>query len=558
MRLCGSLLLVIGHSSANVASCKTPCCAAERRPFLITGCGRCGSHAIARLFIQSGLDVRHEELGVDGAVHWGWAWWRDSLRGRALPAPFQTKERRSAVRYTDPDFRFRVVAHYVRHPLTSVQSLEKCFCGSPSRASVNGSKIDPVSEASYRIVATHQPGLPSGATHRAMFYWHATNAYLETRSDFRFRVEAVNTSELVGALGYNLSDDAVARSCADERASSSTRAAPSVSSSATWQHEWGRLAAVNSSLAQAMRAAAIRYGYDPDSPPESSAALCQLRHKELASQSVCEDARDGAHWARGDVARSIAQSSPSRSPLPRAQRDETRPSARSPTRSPVSITSTLKTTTPPPPSTTDSSSDDWVQKCLTDPRVQCADGRSCPTTPAPPRSCLRSSVPFRTPLARVRCCFRCCLMHWLEESGLARCVGSRAHAIGKRVKRVNELSYTHMRARARARNIEVNSATWAGGLELGRDPLTNVMVHRRCARAVVRAPCAPYPHLTLWLPNSTAPAQIVLGGGPRLRAQGREHGPLRESIDRPTGTCLFERGFFFINVWQMCCLWWRR
>ena len=257
MRLCGSLLLVIGHSSANVASCKTPCCAAERRPFLITGCGRCGSHAIARLFIQSGLDVRHEELGVDGAVHWGWAWWRDSLRGRALPAPFQTKERRSAVRYTDPDFRFRVVAHYVRHPLTSVQSLEKCFCGSPSRASVNGSKIDPVSEASYRIVATHQPGLPSGATHRAMFYWHATNAYLETRSDFRFRVEAVNTSELVGALGYNLSDDAVARSCADERASSSTRAAPSVSSSATWQHEWGRLAAVNSSLAQAMRAAAL-------------------------------------------------------------------------------------------------------------------------------------------------------------------------------------------------------------------------------------------------------------------------------------------------------------
>ena len=292
----------------------------------------------------------------------------------------------------------------------------------------------------------------------------------------------------------------------------------------------------------------------------AAAARATFAHTNRFDMAVFEDAQERikAHWARGDVASSIAQSSPSRSPLPRAQRDETRPSARSPTRSPVSITSTLKTTTPPPPSTTDSSSDDWVQKCLTDPRVQCADGRSCPTTPAPPRSCLRSSVPFRTPLARVRCCFRCCLMHWLEESGLARCVGSRAHAIGKRVKRVNELSYTHMRARARARNIEVNSATWAGGLELGRDPLTNVMVHRRCARAVVRAPCAPYPHLTLWLPNSTAPAQIVLGGGPRLRAQGREHGPLRESIDRPTGTCLFERGFFFINVWQMCCLWWRR
>ena len=103
------------------------------------------------------------------------------------------------------------------------------------------------------------------------------------------------------------------------------------------------------------------------------------------------------------------------------------------------------------------------------------------------------------------------------------------------MKRVNELSYTHMRARARARNIEVNSATWAGGLELGRDPLTNVMVHRRCARAVVRAPCAPYPHLTLWLPNSTAPAQIVLGGGPRLRAQGREHHGVLPSLQAYLG-----------------------
>ena len=34
------------------------------------------------------------------------------------------------------------------------------------------------------------------------------------------------------------------------------------------------------------------------------------------------------------------------------------------------------------------------------------------------RGCLRSRVPFRTAYARVKCCLRCCLRHWVRAYGL--------------------------------------------------------------------------------------------------------------------------------------------
>ena len=50
----------------------------------------------------------------------------------------------------------------------------------------------------------------------------------------------------------------------------------------------------------------------------------------------------------------------------------------------------------------------------------------CPPLPSveecagvePARDCLRASVPFRAAYARVECCFRCCVRHWLNVSDL--------------------------------------------------------------------------------------------------------------------------------------------
>jgi len=36
------------------------------------------------------------------------------------------------------------------------------------------------------------------------------------------------------------------------------------------------------------------------------------------------------------------------------------------------------------------------------------------------RSCLAAAVPWHTPHARVKCCFRCCLAYWQRELGLGR------------------------------------------------------------------------------------------------------------------------------------------
>ena len=49
----------------------------------------------------------------------------------------------------------------------------------------------------------------------------------------------------------------------------------------------------------------------------------------------------------------------------------------------------------------------------------CDVAAPCPAE-APARDCLRAAVPFRSNYARLECCFRCCVRHWLKEAGLLR------------------------------------------------------------------------------------------------------------------------------------------
>ncbi|KAK7239861.1 hypothetical protein SO694_000293102 [Aureococcus anophagefferens] len=48
----------------------------------------------------------------------------------------------------------------------------------------------------------------------------------------------------------------------------------------------------------------------------------------------------------------------------------------------------------------------------------CDERDACRDDAAFTRACLDARVPFRTPYARVRCCFRCCFSHWIERHGL--------------------------------------------------------------------------------------------------------------------------------------------
>ena len=59
----------------------------------------------------------------------------------------------------------------------------------------------------------------------------------------------------------------------------------------------------------------------------------------------------------------------------------------------------------------------------------CDDGAACPGSGNYSRACLSLRVPWQTPYARVRCCLRCCLTHWVERLGLG--ANFRANAEGR-------------------------------------------------------------------------------------------------------------------------------
>ena len=64
---------------------------------------------------------------------------------------------------------------------------------------------------------------------------------------------------------------------------------------------------------------------------------------------------------------------------------------------------------------------DDTHHCLASQGATCADTTNCDATGKATyeRACLTSSVPFRTPLRTVQCCFKCCLEFWQRELGLA-------------------------------------------------------------------------------------------------------------------------------------------
>lgn len=105
-----------------------------------------------------------------------------------------------------------------------------------------------------------------------------------------------------------------------------------------------------------------------------------------------------------------------------------------------------------------------VEACLLS--DSCSPFATCPPTAA--RDCLRAAVPFRTPLSRTSCCFRCCLEHWLSNTRLGR----NLESAGAGMLEVSEAAKQHY-----------NKPNPDSG-DFGLAPRTNVLAHPHMFAAV--------------------------------------------------------------------------
>ncbi len=143
-------------TAAAAASVVPAAAGAVTHRLLITGCGRSGTKYIARVLAGLGLDVRHEDLGADGAASW-------CMVPEAADAPWGVGRL---------GCRFGTVLHQVRHPLRVIPSLTTFTA--PSWAFV---------ERHVDCPAADPPLL------RAAKYWSAWNAAAERMAEWTYRVE---------------------------------------------------------------------------------------------------------------------------------------------------------------------------------------------------------------------------------------------------------------------------------------------------------------------------------------------------------------------------------
>lgn len=104
--------LVPAPTTLDYAPAKTPLI---KKPLLVIGTPRSGTTTCAHLVrLYMGLDVGHEEMGVDGIVYGHWAVPR-LLEDPSLELePIQRQ-----------DYQFARVVHLVRHPLATIESLRR-------------------------------------------------------------------------------------------------------------------------------------------------------------------------------------------------------------------------------------------------------------------------------------------------------------------------------------------------------------------------------------------------------------------------------------------------
>ncbi len=131
--------------------------------FLITGTGRSGTHYTSAALSALGIDAPHEAVGADGCVSWK----------HATTGVFEYIGKGRSTLIEDPGF--DTVIHQVRDPLKVIASMQTFSLSSW-----------------YYMARSVELRLTDPSLLIAMRAWVAWNELIETRADWRFRVEELD------------------------------------------------------------------------------------------------------------------------------------------------------------------------------------------------------------------------------------------------------------------------------------------------------------------------------------------------------------------------------
>ncbi len=198
---------------------------------LITGCGRSGTHYTARILQEMGLDIPHETVGKDGTASWK----------HTAPGVFVYigKNRESIIDTTG----FKRVLHQVRHPLKVISSMQT------------------FSDSSWAYMAKFiDLSVHASPVVKGMQAWIGWNQLAGQRANWRFQIEQLKECFPEFCLHAGLPPQPLPEVPADAKDSRTDRYAPL---------HWKSLVAADATLAKAVRALALDYGYEDiaASPP---------------------------------------------------------------------------------------------------------------------------------------------------------------------------------------------------------------------------------------------------------------------------------------------------
>jgi hypothetical protein len=170
---------------------------------LITGCGRSGTHSIAKLLSNMGIPAIHEGASVGSiSVSWFYAPMnsvKEFNRSDHFANLYGTGINLAVLDKRNGPFQFSPIVHITREPRAHIEATNRCICreGTYLESSL-GKNFSDVSWAyAARYIAL---GNSSGIA-RSAKYWLFWNIMVERSARFHFRIEDLNPRALVAALG---------------------------------------------------------------------------------------------------------------------------------------------------------------------------------------------------------------------------------------------------------------------------------------------------------------------------------------------------------------------
>jgi len=209
---------------------------------LITGCGRGGTHSVAKWLNENNIPAVHEGIAPGAmAVSWLYApFANDEVHTlNELRVPFDhinqsdwsnifTEWKPQFAKYAEdskvlaqayPEYvkqdagssvkiRFHPIVHVVREPLTAIASLARCFCGSGHRTHYDGSWY--ADKTSYDFAGKHVGSLGKTFMEKAANYWLKWHSLIGQHASHTFQLEdpkgALDVAKVLGINNEGFSE----------------------------------------------------------------------------------------------------------------------------------------------------------------------------------------------------------------------------------------------------------------------------------------------------------------------------------------------------------------